>query len=268
MKTLVILATLLTPTLCLADDVILKDGRRVEFRSVEDTGETYTVTTPEGSRVVLKRSEVEGFAKTEPAVVLTGASVTFDKKAKTDTVDLLKKTELEKDSITGVWKFAPGGALSGSPGTSGDPTARVQFRHVPAAEEYNLTVVLERTDGADNVGIGFPTPGGGAAMWHLDVDMGAYQALLAPEGAGHRKLAAVPGKQLAPGKPRTIVLMVRRTALVVQIDGKDVATYRADWTKISPLPQCVPTQRDAFSVYALKSGVRISRMAVTTVGTK
>ncbi len=264
MKTLMLLALLAVP--CLADEVLLKDGRKVEFKSVEDTGETYTITTPEGARVVVKRSEVDGFAKTEPAVVLTGASITFDKKSKTETVDLLKRVEIEKDTITGVWKFGPGGALACSPGTSGDPTARLQVRYVPTVEEYNLTLVLERTDGADNVGICFPTPGGGLAMWHFDVDMGAYQALLAPEGVdGHRKLSAVPGKVLAPGKARTVVLMVRRAALVVQIDGRDVATYRADWSKISPLSQCLPTQKDAFAIYALKSGVRISRMTVTTV---
>lgn len=262
MRTLALVAILAATAA--ADELVLKDGRKVEFKSLEDTGDTYTVTTPEGARVVVKRSEVEGFAKTEPAVVLTGASVTFDRKTKTDSVDLLKKVEPDKDTISGVWKFVAG-ALVGSSGTSGDPTARVQVRYVPSAEEYNLTIVLERIDGGDNVGICFPTPGGGLAMWHFDVDMGAYQGLLAPEGHdGHRKLSAVPGKTLQAGKARTIVFMVRRAALVVQIDGKDVSTYRADWSKISPLPQCLPTERNAFSVYALKSGVRISKMAVTT----
>lgn len=265
MKTLALLAILAVP--CFADEVLLKDGRKVEFKALEDTGDTYTITTPEGSRVVVKRADVTGFAKTEPAVALTGASMSFDKKSKTETIDLLKKVEPEKDATTGVWKFGQAGALSGSVGTSGDPTARIQVRCVPAAEEYNLTVVLERVDGDDNVGIGFPTPGGGLAMWHFDVDRGAYQGLLVPDGDGHKKLGAVPGKQLHPGKVRTIVLLVRKAGLVVQVDGKDVSTYRADWSKISPLPQCLPPQRDAFAVYVLKSSLRISRMTVTTVQT-
>jgi hypothetical protein len=263
MRTLTLLALLSIPAV--ADEVVLKSGRRIEFKSIEDTGETYTIVSPEGVRTIVKRAEVEGFAKTEPAVPLTGASVTFDRKAKTDTVDLLKSVEPENDAITGTWKFGPGGVLVGA--TGGEATARLQIRSVPASEEYNLTVVLERTDGDDNVGIAFPTPGGGSAMWHFDIDRGAYQGLLVPEGAdGHKKLASVQGKQFAVGKPKTVVFMVRKSALVVQIDGKDVSTYRADWSKISPLPQCLPKQRGAFAIYALKSGVRISRATITTVG--
>ncbi len=245
---------------CLADDVLLKDGRRIEFRSVEDTGETYTVVTPEGGRVVVKRSEVEGFAKTEPAVALTGATFSFDKKAKIETIDLLKQIDLGRDSLDGAWKFGPGGVLSGSSASA----ARLQIRYTPSAEEYNLTVVLERTEGGDNVGIGLPSPGGGMFMYHLDVDMGAYHGVLAPEGVdGHRKVTSTPGKVLTAGKPRTLVFMVRRVGLVLQVDGKDVCTSKLDWAHLAPLAQCAPADRPAFALFALKSGITFSRMFVS-----
>lgn len=260
MKTLA--ALLIIASTCLADDVLLKDGRRIEFRSVEDTGETYTIVTPEGGRTVVKRADVEGFAKTEPAVLLTGATMSFDKKAKVDTVDLLKKVSTERDVLDGSWKFV-GGALTGSAGPDGN--ARLQIPYAPGAEEYNLTVVLERTEGDDNVGIGFVTPAGGG-MVHLDVDRGGYTGLLAPEGAGgHRKVASAPGKQLASGKTRTIVLMVRRAGLVVQVDGKDLFSAKVDWTRVGILPGCGPSTKDAFVLFALKSGIRVSRATVSTV---
>jgi hypothetical protein len=256
MRTLI--AALLLALPCLADEVVCKDGRRIEFRSVEDTGETYTIVTPEGGRVVVKRSDVDSFAKTEPAVALTGAAMTFDKKSKLDAVDLLKKIDLGKDALDGTWKFAPSGVLTGSSTSA----ARLQIRYAPP-EEYNLTVTLERTEGDDNIGICLVTPGG-LAMYHLDVDRGAYHGLLAPEGSdGHRKVTSTSGKVLAPGKPRTLVFMVRRASLVVQLDGRDVCTSRVDWSKVVPLPGVAPADRPAFGLFALKSGISVSRLSLS-----
>jgi hypothetical protein len=246
---------------CLADEVLLKDGRKIEFRSLEDAGATYTVTTPEGTRVVVKRADVEGFAKTEPASALTGASISFDKKSKTDSVDLLKKIE-DKDFLIGSWKLLPDGSLHLTAPT-GVENACCQIRHVPASDEYNLTLVVERTEGEDNIAVAFPTPGGFQCQFFFDVDKGKYSAVLTPGGPdGHLK-ASVPvqGKQLSIKKPRTIVFMVRKTGLVVQLDGKDVTTFRTDWTKIVPL--CGPQARDAFAVSALTCGIRVSKMTVT-----
>lgn len=253
----IIAAILLVCAPCLADEVLLKDGRRIEFRSIEDTGGTYTIVTPENSRIVVKRADVETFAKTEPATPLTGATVSFDKKLKTDTIDLLKKVSMEKDALAGSWKFS-GPTLSCSAGPDGAARLQVPFKPL---DEYNLTVVLERVDGDDNVGIGFPTPGG-SAMLHLDVDRGAYLGILSPDGAAHRKVCAVPGRQLAVGKPRTLVLMVRKASLVVQVDGKDVLTSKVDWSKVSILPQCAAAP-DSFVLFALKSGIRFLRFSVT-----
>lgn len=261
MKTLALLALLVTP--CLADEVVMKDGRKIEFRSIEDTGDTYTIVTPESSRIVVKRADVEAFAKTEPATPLTGASVSFDRKSKLDTVDLLKKVSFDKGVVDGSWKFV-GAILTGAAGPEG--AARLQISCKPSSEEYNLTLVIERADGDDNVGIGFLTPGGGSAMLHLDVDRGAYSGILAPEGAsGHKKVCSAPGKQLNVGKPRTVVLMVRKASLVVQVDGKDLLTSRIDWTKVSILPQCAASAADSFVLFALKSGVRVSKMTVSAV---
>jgi hypothetical protein len=260
MKTIILLASLAVP--CFADEVLLKDGRRVEFKSVEDTGETYTIVTPEGSRVVVKRSEVDGFAKTEPAVALTGAAMSFGKSSKLDSVDLLKKVESDKDFLSGSWKFQPDGTLLS---VSQADSPSFQVRYAPTSEEYNLTLVIERTDGDDNIGIAFPAPGGRQCQFFFDVDKGKYSAVLIPGGPeGHLKASTpITGKQFVAKKPRIVVLMIRKSALVVQVDGKDLTTLRTDWSKIVPL--CGQQARDAFAVSALTSGVRISKMSVTTV---
>jgi hypothetical protein len=264
MKTLALIAVISLP--CFADDVLLKDGRRVEFKTLEDAGATYTITTPEGVRIVVKRTEVEGFAKTEPATPLTGASVSFDKKSKTDNVDLLKKVE-DRDFLAGVWKFAPDGSLQSTMAATGTENAFCQIRYTPTSDEYDLTLVIERTDGEDNVGVAFPVPGGHQCQFFFDVEKGKYSAILTPGGPeGHLKASTpVPGRQFVQKKPRTVIFMVRKTGLVVKLDGKDVTTFRTDWTKIVPL--CGSQARDAFAVSALTSGVRISRMSITTVST-
>ncbi len=259
MKTLLLLALMTVP--CFADEVLLKDGRHVEFKSVEDTGEAYTILTPEGTRIVVKRSEVEGFVKTEPAVALTGATMSFSKGSKLDSIDLLKKVETDKDFLSGLWKFQPDGSLLAEVA----PSSCCQIRYTPVSEEYNLTVVIERTEGDDNVGVTFPAPGGRQCQFYFDVDKGKYSAILIPGGPeGHLKASTpVQGKQLVARKSRTIIFMVRKAGLVVQIDGKDMTTLRSDWTKIVPL--CGPQASGAFAVSALSSGVRISRMTVLTV---
>lgn len=260
MKTFVALALLAVP--CLADEAVLKDGRRIEFRSLEDTGETYTIVTPEGARVVVKRADVEGFAKTEPAVALTGATMSFGKSAKLDSVDLLKKVATS-DFLAGVWKFDRDGSLACEMPDRVESSC-CQIRYPLGVEEYNLTLVVERLDGGDNIAITFPAPGGRQCQFFFDIDMGKYSGILTPGAAGgpHVKASTpVPGRQFAAKKPRTVVLMVRKAGLVVQVDGKDLTTFRSDWSKVAPLGG--PQARDAFAVGALTSSIRVSKMTLT-----
>ena len=259
MKTLA--ALLIASSICTADDVLMKDGRRIEFKSVEDAGETYTIVTPEGGRMVVKRADVDGFAKTEPAVLLTGATMSFGKASKLDAVDLLKKVE-DKDFLCGLWKFAQDGSLVLSPPASVE-SGCVQIRHVPASEEYNLTLVIERTDGDDNIGITFPAPGGRQCQFYFDIDRGKYSCVLTPGGENHTKASTpVPGRQFPAKKPRTVVLMVRKAGLVVQVDGKDLTTFRTDWSKVAPISG--KQESGAFAVSALTSGIRVSKVTVTS----
>lgn len=240
---------------CHADDVVMKDGRKIEFSKLEDAGDTYVIITPENARVVVKRADVDSFAKTEHVSPLTGAQVTFDKKAKLDTADLLKKAEF----VSGAWKTAPDGSVSvAKPGPS--DASIFHIRQAPPAEEYNLTAVVERDGEGDNIAFGIPGPGGAQISYIFDLDMGKESCVFT---ADRKRVSSVPGRQFTAKKSRVVTFMVRKSGLVVQLDGKDFATIRTDW-KLSPFPGICPTE-PGFGFEALGAGVRVSKFSVSSV---
>jgi hypothetical protein len=238
---------------CHADDVVMKDGRKIEFKALEDAGDTYVITTPENTRVVVKRGDVDSFAKTEHVSPLTGATVSFDKKAKLNVDDLLKRAEFQ----SGAWKTAPDGSVSvAKAGPSENATFHV--RVAPAADEYNLTAIVEREADGDNICFGLTGPGGARLTYFFDLDMGKESCILT---ADRKRISSVPGRQFTAKKARTVTFMVRKSGVVVQLDGKDFSTIRTDW-KLAPFPGIMPTE-SGFGVEALGAGVRISRLSIS-----
>jgi len=238
---------------CRADDVVMKDGRKIEFKSIEDAGDTYVVITPENARLVVKRGDVEAFAKTEHAIPLTGASFSFGKKAKLDTMDLLKRAEF----VAGSWKTAPDGSVSCVKIGPSDGSI-FHVRVTPHGDEYNLTAVVERDGEGDNIGFGLMGPGGVQWTYIFDLDMGKESCVFT---ADRKRISGVPGRQFLPKKPRTVTFMVRKSGVVVQLDGKDFSTIRTDW-KLAPFPKICPSE-PGFGFEALGAGVRVSRLSVS-----
>src|SRR5205809_7329509 len=105
-KSLLLVLVLMTPGRLLADEIQTKDGKKVEFKVLTDEGDSWELTTPQGTKVTIKKSDFDRFipggVKETP---LTGASFTFDKKRKLDKVDLLAKFDAKKDGLTGTWKL-------------------------------------------------------------------------------------------------------------------------------------------------------------------
>ena len=238
---------------CHADDVVMKDGRKIEFKSVEDAGDTYVVITPENTRLVVKRGDVEAFAKTEHVSPLTGAQVSFDKKAKLETNDLLKRAEFQ----AGAWKTAPDGSVScEKPGPR--DTSTLHVRVAPSSEEYNLTAVIERDAEGDNIAFGLTGPGGAQMTYIFDLDMGKESCVFT---ADRKRISGVPGRQFLPKKARVVTFMVRKSGVVVQLDGKDFSMIRTDW-KLTPFPGICPSE-PGFGLSALGAGVRVSKLTVS-----
>lgn len=259
----VFLALILATLPCFADEIVLKDGRRITWKSVIDEGDSYTVETRDGKRLTLKKLEVYRFEAAAPVdpLPLTGATFAFDRKGKLETLDLLGNVNLRRDIVAGTWK-APGGRLHGT-GVGGE-NGRIQIPHTSIPEEYDLTLAIERKAGVDNIGIGL-IGGGNQFMYYFDVDpaFGVFSGILVPAGAAHRRVIEKAGEVFPIGKLKTVVFMIRKEAFIVQVDGKDFAAWKPDWGTLSILPQCAVQRKDVLSISIQKSEFEIHRMTLT-----
>src|SRR5574342_822336 len=104
MRTIVLLALLALPAA--ADELVLRDGRRIPWKSLSAEGDTYTVETRDGKKLTFRKSEVERFSMEDAAPeakALTGASFLLDPK-RSVTTDLIMKAKVE--ATAGAWKMS------------------------------------------------------------------------------------------------------------------------------------------------------------------
>src|SRR5258708_23222760 len=101
----ILLLALLWPAALYADELILKDGKNISWKSMTDDGATLTVVTTDGKKLTIRKEEVDKIviqpSKDTPPTVLTGASITFDKKKKLEIVDLLAMIDPKRDGKIG-----------------------------------------------------------------------------------------------------------------------------------------------------------------------
>lgn len=218
-------AMLLLALPCFADDLVLKDGRRIAWKTLTDDGEGYTVETKEGKKLTFKKSEIERVAMgEEPATKpLTGASFTLNPK-KTATVDLLPKAKTE--TTNGAWKSTPGVIES-----VGENPARVSVPfEFEVPEEYDLSLSIERGKTGNlgfDVGI---IQGDSIGTFNFDSFYSAASCFAQISGQfGPR----IDGQVFKPGKARIVRIAVRKDAVLVQVDGKDFWKSRLDWKTVT-----------------------------------
>lgn len=245
-----------------ADTFILKDGKQVEGTIVHDSGDTYEIETESGPKLHLKKMDVERIlpvVKTSSGAPLTGATFTFDKKRKLDTVDLLAAIDTKRDALTGTWKLA-GKALTFSDGQH----SKLQTTYA-VPDEYDLTIELSRKEGADDFYAGL-IGGGRQFTFHFDSFKSAWSGpqLIDGKMAGPDSDVGVPGKKVfTNGTPRTAVFMVRKEGLVVRLDGKDFFAWKADWSRVSLHSVFIVPSKTAIFVGAFGSTYSITKMVLT-----
>jgi hypothetical protein len=246
---------------CSADEMLLRDGKRLAWKSLSDDGDNYSIQTKDGRTVSVRKADVERLSvpSEDPAAPaagpLTGASISFPTK-QTATTDLLLKADVQKAE---GWKLV-GRTLVG---TASWPTrAPLMFDYGPLPEEYDLTLIVERGDsGNKDFDVGIVVPGGLCAF-HFDCYDGT-KSCLALVGGGEGEHAN--GCVFKSGKPRTVKLMVRREALIVQLDGKDFSKNHVDWKQASLHPAVKVSISGRLFVVAAGGAWKVSSFSITSV---
>src|SRR5436189_6406953 len=99
MRTITLCILLALPAL--ADELVLKDGKRVKWTVLKDLGDSFEVETADGVKIEIKKSDVAKFesksvtaAKREEAAAagaaITGATFTWEKGRKLNQFDILR----------------------------------------------------------------------------------------------------------------------------------------------------------------------------------
>jgi hypothetical protein len=264
MKKLVFLI-LAGSTSCLwADEITLKDGRKVTWKTISDEGDTYEIVTDKGAKVTIKKDDVEKFSTSKGPELLTGATFTFDKKRKLSTVDLLRMIDPKKDALTGEWRLA-GGALVAN-GMAERMTKLQVTAYTTVPEEYDLSLQVERKEGEAPFYVTLPFGVNGKQFsMGFDLFKGSISGLGSIGGVYiWTGPATVPGKVFENKKPKGITIMVRKEAVVVQTDGKDFLVWKADWEKIAVDPQYALQSKSSFGVMMSEAGsYSITRLTLT-----
>ena len=255
-----ILAIMILASVAGADEIVLKSGKRIEWVSIKDMGDAYEIETPQGSKSVIQKDDVETLARKKAPEVLTGASIAFDKKAKLQGVDLLAGIDIKRDSVLGTWRRS-GASVTGS-GSYG-VIAKIATSYVPP-EEYDMTLVVDRKEGTDAAPDGFIVwLIGGTKQFVFQFDALGYSGIANVDGKGtHNGAPSIPGK-FWTGKPRLITIMVRQSAIVCQVDGKDYFSWKAEWNRVGLEPYLTVPNKDTLHVGMGSSVYTVSRWTVS-----
>jgi len=213
-----------------ADELQLKDGKKVEWVDLHDAGNSDEVTTPQGTKITVKKDDVESFATKKATEILTGGTISFDKKRKLENVDLVAAVDLKKDIVSGPWKMI-GRSLSGGPGAA-ECVNKLQisgFTQIP--EDYDLTVVVEKKEATNGIFFGL-IGGGHQFLVGFDYSKQSTSGMVTNLGNNVKEGRVIPGRFWSGKGQKTIKFMVRKEAFVVQVDGKDFLSWKADWSKV------------------------------------
>ncbi|HEV3028486.1 MAG TPA: hypothetical protein VG457_12990 [Planctomycetota bacterium] len=253
MKTMAAILILAVP--CLADEVVMKDGRRIPWKSVADDGENYTIEGRDGKKITVKKVDVDHFnaPSDDPiAAPLTGAGVEGPKKALAP-IDILLKAK-----VGGDWKYA-GRSLVAT--VTGPSRSVVSFDSDSVPEEYDLTVTIERLDAEKQDFLVGLIVGTHACCFHFDSYDGTKGMLTLIGLREHIEYGE--GGVFKKGRARTVKFMVRKTNLEVLLDGKKYLKTKAiDWNEASiPAKTNVPDMRKPF-LAATSGSWRVSAISI------
>lgn len=256
----ILLVTLLLALPVFGDELLLKDGTRINWVSLKSKGDTYEVETRDGKQTTVRKADVERIstAKIPDIVPLTGATFVKEKR-KIASVDLLQTIDLKRDVQTGQWKLVKG-VLAGT--HEGTNNSKFQFKSQPL-EEYDLSLTVERKAGAGDFVIGL-VGGGSEKQFEIILDGATGRSGVWTADGWKDEFATVPGAVLTLGVPRKITVMVRKTGILIRVDDKDLAVWTGDWATLTVPPVHAVTSKDSLFLACFNGTYEVSRAVVQT----
>ena len=208
---LTLLALILLCGQSFGDTLILKGGKKVEWKLLRDKGNLYEVELLDGSVQTILKKDVERVEISDVQPVLAGASISFA--GKTKTADLLGAINPKRDVVFGVIKGA-GGAVQVRSEIDAPTIVKLPIK---LPDEYDVTIVVERKSEIGNFYVGL-TSGDRSFMVDFDTENGSYSHI--PGGPGRR------GTSLEKGKPALVLIQVRKDVVLVSINKKEFLSYK------------------------------------------
>ena len=238
-----------------ADELILKDGKTIDWRILKDNGDTIEVQTVDNKTLIIAKKDVKEIRTTVPKTPLTGATFTGDiTKASAAPVNVLASVDPKKHGTVGEWRFTSGALVCTGGGGLCD------LPYIPAGS-YDVEITIERRDGDDECHIGLVAAGKPFSV-HIDWGKGSCSGLSAIDGKRvYENETKVDGKQLTNRKPRTFICAVRPDRIVVLVDGKELINWKGDPQKLSLPSRPEKSQNLFFSVH--QSAYAVTKFVVT-----
>jgi hypothetical protein len=178
-------------------------------------------------------------------------------------VDLLKLIEPARDSVIGTWKFD--GAALVSPNAK---FGRMQILYAPP-EEYSVTLVAERTEGANSIVLGLVS-GGHPFMVAVDAAVGdppepmSGMELIDGKSFGDNE-TLLKGRLLQNSNPATVVVHVRRGRIGATLNGKKIVDWEGEADRLSLHTKWKMRRADALWIGAFTSVWRVHALTLTPV---
>jgi hypothetical protein len=175
-------------------------------------------------------------------------------------VDLLKLIDVKRPGVLGDWTCD---------GSSLVCTRPVQFNNVPIPyeppEEYDLTIIVDRKEGADALYIGLAK---GPVQFYCSVDDWGttLTALGFVDGKNPKdNETKVMGKLLTNLKPSTIVCSVRKTEVTVTVDGKRILAYKGGYDRLTNMVELSIPNKRALFIGSAQCRYSITRISLTPI---
>lgn len=235
-----------------ADVLELKDGRKIEWLSLKDCGDSYEVETPERKKVNVKKDDVAKFVQSQ-RIALTGASMTWERPKGVAAANLLALVDTKRDAVSGDWKVNRGSLVCPTTASA----SRIAVPHVPP-EEYDIEATVELREGSGEIIIGLVAAGKQFGIYFADTT-----GIVAVDGKfPFENETGVPGRVFSPKKPRTVTCSVRKETVSVYVDAKRILQWNADYKRVSLAVGYLPPSKDHLFVSVANGTYAISQLTL------